>query len=669
MHFAFCLYKHFPFSGLSLDMLRIAKETTRRGHKVTIFAGSWQGDIPDGLEVVLVKAKGLTNHTRVKAFHRQLCKHISGQAFDVSVGFNKIPNMDFYFCGDYCFVGRSLLKYSFFYRFTPRFLYYSHFENRVFNTSAKTRILSLSFREREIYQQYYLTQDYKFFNLPPTLEKSRWSNLEGLPDREVIRTSLKIKKSDNLVLLIGSGFVTKGLDRAIKALASLPSDMLINTKLMVVGQSKKEQFVRLASNLGVAKQLVFLGGRKDIPALMKAGDLLIHPAYAETTGGVLLESIVSGLPVLTTPVCGYASHIKTANAGYVLKKHFSQTELNEKLHEMLVSDERAQWKLNGLEYGKDPSLYMMPETVVSIIETPLNDLPEMPFQDENQSMYVARDLRKSLGGKVSFNDMMSIDGQIYRLAPGRKTLRFESGEKDYFIKTHTGVGWREIFKNLSYFRMPVVGAENEWVGIHRLNDLGIDTMTAAAFGVHGRNPATKHSFIITEALPTELSLEDFFLTWKDKSQLSVKEIRLKRWILNKVIHTARVMHESGVNHRDFYLCHFLLDVKFDADDQILPTSKLFVIDLHRIQSRNRTPERWLIKDLAGLYYSSLDIGLTKRDLFRFMKGYHEKTLREVLSKKQTFWGKVDARAKKMYKNEKFKTLIAQDIQNNASSNK
>ena len=59
MHFAFCLYKHFPYSGLSLDMLRIANECTQRGHKATVFTGSWEGDVPVGVEVVIVKHFGL----------------------------------------------------------------------------------------------------------------------------------------------------------------------------------------------------------------------------------------------------------------------------------------------------------------------------------------------------------------------------------------------------------------------------------------------------------------------------------------------------------------------------------------------------------------------------------------------------------------------------------
>jgi len=166
---------------------------------------------------------------------------------------------------------------------------------------------------------------------------------------------------------------------------------------------------------------------------------------------------------------------------------------------------------------------------------------------------------------------------------------------------------------------------------------------------------------VTEALPTETSLEDFCVNWHETPPKTKKDLRLKRWILNKVTRTAKVMHESGMNHRDFYLCHFLLNAKFDQNDQISPDSKLYVIDLHRIKVRKKTPQRWLVKDVAGLYYSSMNIGLSQRDLFRFMKGYSGKSLRATLSQDGQFWRKVEARATKLFENEKFKTMIAQDV--------
>ena len=666
MHFAFCLYKHFPYSGLSLDMLRIANECIQRGHQATVFTGSWEGDVPDGLNVVIIKHFGLTNHTRAHSFHRKLRKQLDGHDFDVVVGFNKIPGLDIYYCGDYCYVGRSFLRHSWFYRFTPRFLYFSNFERGVFDASSKTNILSLSDREKLIYQQYYLTQDSRFLCLPPTLEKARWTQLDKLPNRESLRTSLGIKEDENLVLLIGSGFQTKGLDRAIVALAALPEDLLRKTKLFVVGQDKIDNFQRIAKKYGVADQIHFLGGRKDVPALMKAGDMLLHPAYAETTGGVLLEAIVSGLPVLATPVCGYAPHIKTAEAGHVLRKRFSQAELNTKLHEMLLSEEKDTWRQNGLQYGQNPSLYVMPQRAVDFIEQTCAQrslyLNREDMKNSDEQLYITNELRQALRGEDSFYQMMNIEGKVYREALGRRTLRFTRGEKDYFLKMHTGVGWGEIFKNIIYLRAPVVGALNEWHGVHRLKDLEIDTMTVSAYGIRGRNPATKHSFIVTEALPTETSLEDFCGEWKNKPPTTLKEIRLKRWILNKVVETARVIHENGANHRDFYLCHFLLDAHFQNDEQVSPESKLYLIDLHRIQMRRKTPERWAVKDIAGLYYSSKEIGLTQRDLYRFMTLYRGKPLREILRTELPFWRKVMSRGNKLYESEKRKARAQESLQ-------
>ena len=151
MHFAFCLYKHFPYSGLSLDMLRISAECTKRGHDITVFTGSWEGDIPAGVNVVIVKHFGFTNHTRAHSFHRKLRRHLDRQRFDVVVGFNKIPGLDIYYCGDYCYVGRSFLRHSIFYRLTPRYLYFSSFERGVFEAGSTTNVLSLSNREKSIY--------------------------------------------------------------------------------------------------------------------------------------------------------------------------------------------------------------------------------------------------------------------------------------------------------------------------------------------------------------------------------------------------------------------------------------------------------------------------------------------------------------------------------------
>ena len=91
---------------------------------------------------------------------------------------------------------------------------------------------------------------------------------------------------------------------------------------------------------------------------------------------------------------------------------------------------------------------------------------------------------------------------------------------------------------------------------------------------------------------------------------------------------ARKMHRAGINHRDFYLCHFLMDEPLALDQAPV----LHLIDLHRAQIRQNVPRRWLVKDLGGLLFSAFEKGLTSRDLLRFMRLYSDRPLREVLAK-------------------------------------
>lgn len=101
----------------------------------------------------------------------------------------------------------------------------------------------------------------------------------------------------------------------------------------------------LAEKLGVRSKVHFFSGRNDVSELMAAADLLMHPAYQEAAGIVLLEAIAAGLPVLTTAVCGYAHYITDANCGTVIAEPFSREQLNDVLRKALTqSPLRMAWR-------------------------------------------------------------------------------------------------------------------------------------------------------------------------------------------------------------------------------------------------------------------------------------------------------------------------------------
>jgi hypothetical protein len=268
------------------------------------------------------------------------------------------------------------------------------------------------------------------------------------------------------------------------------------------------------------------------------------------------------------------------------------------------------------------------------------------------------DFRKLLRGKDDFEDIMGITGEVYREVPGRRTLRFTRDGKAYFLKAHSGVGWREISKNLLSFRLPVIGARNEWHGIHFLQRLGIDTMCIVAYGLSGRNPARRRSFIVTEEIPATITMEEYCGQWNTNPPKTHSHIRFKRWLIKKTAEIARTMHRNGANHRDFYLCHFLLKIDGPLDNPVPEKTDVYVIDLHRVQLRRRTPTRWLVKDIASLYYSGMNIGLTQRDLFRFMKVYDDKSLRQIFDSKYQFWRRVANRAVNLHDRERRKTQLS-----------
>lgn len=258
---------------------------------------------------------------------------------------------------------------------------------------------------------------------------------------------------------------------------------------------------------------------------------------------------------------------------------------------------------------------------------------------------LAPELRARFPGPGTFDQILQLEGPALRELEGRRTLRFEWAGRGYYAKIHHGVGWREIVKCLLAFRLPVLGAEDEVLALERLRQLGVPALRVVGFGSRGVNPARRESFLITEELPDMISLEHLCERWP----ANPPPLRFKRALIALVAEVARTLHRNGLNHRDFYLCHFLL-ARESLEPPFRPENlRLHLIDLHRMQQRRSTPRRWVIKDLAGLYFSSLDAGLTRRDMLRFMRGYEARRLRDVFRERRRFWRSVERRATRLYR--------------------
>lgn len=249
-----------------------------------------------------------------------------------------------------------------------------------------------------------------------------------------------------------------------------------------------------------------------------------------------------------------------------------------------------------------------------------------------------------MGQSNTFEKIKAINGKVVRAKEGRKTQRFEIDGQGFYCKYHGGIGWKEIVKNLLQLKLPVVGASNEWLAINRLHKLNLDTLSAVAYGKQGINPARQESFLVTEELTGTLSLAVFAEQWPQ----TPPPFALKKALIEKVANIAGDIHRHGINHRDLYICHFLLDIAAGEQNINAEAVRLFLVDLHRAQIRSKVPDRWLVKDVGSIYFSAMDVGLTRRDIYRFIKAYTQQPLREALSEHTAFWQRVRQRATRLY---------------------
>ena len=365
MKIGFVLNDYFAYGGLQEDCLATAVATAERGHEIHMFTRTWTGEQPEAIQAHLLGKTGWSNVSRNDHFFRDLKKELPKHNLDGLVAFSRIPNADIYFAADPCYVERVKNK-SFWYKLGSRYRHYAALEKSIFGTEKPPQTLVLTDREIDAFHQHYGTAREHFHLLPPGVEKNTNSATEAANHRQQLRSELGTAQDATVALFVGSGFRIKGLDRALRAIRANQSTEK-QLEFWIVGNGKPERFQKLAKQAGVTVR--FFGGRADTARFYDAADFLLHPAYSESAGKVLLEALTHGLPVLTTDTCGYAPHILNAKAGAVIESPFSQETLNQTVRTFIQDrDQRQQMSKNALAYAAAEDLYSCHLAAAEIIE-------------------------------------------------------------------------------------------------------------------------------------------------------------------------------------------------------------------------------------------------------------------------------------------------------------
>lgn len=122
--------------------------------------------------------------------------------------------------------------------------------------------------------------------------------------RAELRASLGVPGEHLLVTMVGVMRPGKGHAQLLAGLRVLGTGLPVTVVLAGDGPLWTDVRRRVDELRGVAPQVVMAGFRPDVPALLAASDLVVHPSLAEALPTALIHALAAGLPVVASRVGG-----------------------------------------------------------------------------------------------------------------------------------------------------------------------------------------------------------------------------------------------------------------------------------------------------------------------------------------------------------------------------
>jgi len=336
--------------GLERHCLEVARGLEALGHRVRILTLHPVDEDEDFVgkkipEMNVVSVVGHTNHKRIANFSKAVAAWRVRHPVDALLGFDCMPGLDFYYS--------AAMPWPVYYwpkRWLPRYQTYQKLERSVFGADAQTFLFFLADNQVKEFTQRYQLSSSRSLVLPPTLYSSQRMPNQFYSSRMRVREYFKIADDQHLLINIAIYGQQKGTDRAIRALMDVPDAVLLS-----VGLGSNEAFKKLAHESGVGERVRFIGYTQDIEELISASDFMVHPARVETSGNVIIESLLYGVPVISSAICGYSSHVSRAKGGIVLTEPFELSRLVQILQECLREEVLASYRANARTYALELS--------------------------------------------------------------------------------------------------------------------------------------------------------------------------------------------------------------------------------------------------------------------------------------------------------------------------
>lgn len=222
--------------------------------------------------------------------------------------------------------------------------------------------------------------------------------------------------------------------------------------------------------------------------------------------------------------------------------------------------------------------------------------------DEKQREILQESGLLDVGSVLSRADMEVVKSQ----AKGRQVVRFRLADgRLCYVKRYDRVGFWPALRARLFSRGYSCDAMREWLALRRASDAGVPVIQPLVVGEVRALGLVRRAFVATLDGGRDSTLEEVALN-------TVHDLRSTA---EKVAQLLARLHKSGVNHRDFYLGHLLMD-RTDTNGETI-----CLMDFNRADVRGVVGKRWRVKDLAALHFSLPARRMSDRGRLRFLLEY------------------------------------------------
>lgn len=362
MKLAIIRQRYTPYGGaerfLSLALQALAKEKVA----LTLFTRVWPKE-DQSFQTIVCNPFYVGNLWRDWRFAHAIGKRLGRMQFDLVQSHERIAGCELYRAGDgvhRVWLTERLRGQSLWRRLTvlanPYHRYVLNAERRMFESDKLKAVICNSAMVRDEIRSH--------FSIAPEKLQLIYNAVDcqvfhpGLrAEREALRERYNIPQAAVLFLLLGSGYVRKGVEQTMVALATLRSA----AHLLIVGRDKRmDRYASLARDYGINDRIHFAGAQSDPKPYYGAADVFVLPTLYDPLPNAVLEAMACGLPIITSNKCGAAELVKAHRAGLICSARDVATLTH--YMKILLSPEARQ------EMGERARQAVLPLTMESMTE-------------------------------------------------------------------------------------------------------------------------------------------------------------------------------------------------------------------------------------------------------------------------------------------------------------